>query len=137
MVWFVWVGWFVWFDWFDWFDWFGMMSDEFSSSYGPMALLEVYAGARMTPTSRFHRSKTFMYVVHALHQAFTRYEHDVSSRTDRWNAPEPWHRMLQLIYDDFFLSMGLPAMTRMPTLTGAHDYMRMSSGPLSPDHSLA
>ena len=69
-----------------------------------------------------------MYVVRALHQAFTRYARDVSNRTDRWNAPEPWHKMLQFIYDDFFLCMGLPAMTGMPTLTGAHDDMRMSSG---------
>ena len=105
-----------------------MMSDEFSGSYAPMALMEVYAGSRMTPTRRFHTSKTFNHVVHALHQAFARYKHDVSIRTDRWNTPEPWHTTLQLIYDDFFLSMGLSAMTGMPTLTGAHDYMHMRSG---------
>jgi len=93
-----------------------------------MALLELYAGARMTPTSRFHRSRSVIHVVRTLHLAFTRYERDVRNRTDRWNAPEPWHKTLQSIYDEFFVCMGLPGMTGMPTLTGAHDDMRMSSG---------
>ena len=104
-----------------------MFADEFSSSYGPMGLFELYAGARMTPTSRFHRSMSFMHVVRTLHLAFARYERDVRNRTDRWNTPEPWHTMLQRFYNEFFVSMGLPGMTRMPTLTGAHDDIHMHS----------
>ena len=53
------------------------IADESSNSYGPMGLFELYAGARMTPTSRFHRSMSFMHVMRALHLAFKRYDRDL------------------------------------------------------------
>ena len=70
-----------------------------------------------------------MYVVRMMHLAFARYEQDVRNRTDRWKTPKPWQKTLQDIHD-VFLSMGLPGMSGMPTLTGAHEDTCMHSGAL-------
>ena len=104
--------------------------DGFSDSYGPMALLELYAAPQVTLTSRFHRSMSFMHVVRMMHLAFARHESDVRNRTDRWTNPEPWQKTLQDIFDDFFRTVGLPGKSGMPTLTCAYEDTGMQSGAL-------
>ena len=107
------------------------LSDEFSNSYGSMALLELYAAPRVTVTSRFDRSMSFMHVVRMLHRAFARHDSDVQDRVDRGEDPEgkPWQETLQEIFVNFFRTVGL-LMSMMVAPTGAHDSTCMQRGAL-------
>ena len=84
------------------------LSDEFSNSYGSMALLELYAAPRVTVTSRFDRSMAFMHIVRMLHRAFARHDSDVQDRVERGEVREgkPWQETLQEIFVDFFPHSG-------------------------------
>ena len=96
------------------------IADESSNSYGPMGLFELYAGARMTPSTRFHRSMSFMHVKRALHLAFKRDVRDLREES-QWGTRHPWHKRLRSLYFQFFNEMARPKMTGMPTLTEAFD----------------
>ena len=63
-------------------------SDEFPSSYGPMALLELYATPPIPVASKFKTSMSFMRMIRTLRRAVVKHEADVQYRVDEERTPE-------------------------------------------------
>ena len=95
------------------------LSHEFSNSYRPMALFELYTAPRTTVASRFEATMSFMHIVRAIHRAFVKHQADVQDQLDNGGDPEdtPLKETLQGHFANFSRASGMP----MVVPAGAYD----------------
>ena len=86
------------------------LSDESSKSYGPMALVELYAAPRLTVASRFKKTMSFVHILRTAQRALVKYDDDVKDRIDEGEDihDKPMQETLMELFVDFFRTSAMP-----------------------------